>query len=437
MAFPDRSRTNPYRLYLGMRLGMSFLAALAFTTSVVYWVKDAGLNPFQLVVLGTVLEGVYFLLQLPTGLLADLVSRRGCVVVGVLTYAGGLVMQGASPAYLNLLLAQAVLALGAALMSGAQDSWAADELRESEMTPVFLRAARLGLVGTIAGSLLSGVLAMISLNAPLLVSGILMAAGGLALALLMPENHFHPRKSGAGLRRTVLQQAKKDVGEQLRASRQATRMVPGLFLLLGMTLFVGLWSESFDRLSGDFLLQDVTFPHVLGLEPAAWFSLISCVTSVLGFFVAGWAGRRTERLGSGAIVGMLLLFTSVTAVGVMGLSLAETFPVALMFLLLVSAARPIYEPLANGWLVVRVDSSVRATTLSARDMFDSGGQIVGGPLVGAIGSAVSVRAALMSGAAVLVPAIVFLLGLSRKAEPAVARRTPAEEPSLPVESLKE
>jgi DHA3 family tetracycline resistance protein-like MFS transporter len=420
-----------------MRLGMSFLAALAFTTSVVYWVKDAGLNPFQLVVLGTVLEGVYFLLQLPTGLLADLVSRRGCVVAGVLIYAGGLVMQGASPAYLNLLLAQAVLALGAALMSGAQDSWVADEIRESEMTPVFLRAARLGLVGTIAGSLLSGVLAMISLNAPLLISGILMAVGGLALALLMPENHFHPRKNDAGLRRTVLQQARKDVGEQIRASRQATRMVPGLLFLLGMTFFVGLWSESFDRLSGDFLLQDITFPHVLGLEPAAWFSLISCVTSVLGFFVAGWASRRTERLGSGSIVGMLLLFTSVTAVGVVGLSLAEAFPVALMFLLLVSAARPIYEPLANGWLVVRVDSSVRATTLSARDMFDSGGQIVGGPVVGAIGSVVSLRAALMSGAAVLVPAIVFLLGLSRNTESAVARQTPGEEPNVPVESLKE
>jgi hypothetical protein len=120
-----------------------------------------------------------------------------------------------------------------------------------------------------------------------------------------------------------------------------------------------------------------------------------------------------------------------------GLSLVETFPVALMFLLLVSAARPLYEPVANGWLVARVDSSVRATTLSARDMFDSGGQIIGGPMVGAIGSAVSVRAALMSGAALLVPAIVFLVGLSRTTKPAVAGPIPGEELNVPVESLNE
>ena len=39
--------------------------------AVVYWVKGAGLNPLQLLVLGTVLEAVYFVLQIPSGLLAE------------------------------------------------------------------------------------------------------------------------------------------------------------------------------------------------------------------------------------------------------------------------------------------------------------------------------------------------------------------------------
>jgi DHA3 family tetracycline resistance protein-like MFS transporter len=51
-------------------------------------------------------------------------------------------------------------------------------------------------------------------------------------------------------------------------------------------------------------------------------------------------------------------------------------------------------------------------------MFDSGGQIVGGPVIGAVGSAFSIRAALLTGAAVLVPAILFLIGMERKAKAA-------------------
>jgi MFS transporter, DHA3 family, tetracycline resistance protein len=426
VAVLDRSRVNPYGLYLCQSTGMSFLTAVAFTTAVVYWVKGAGLSPFQLLVLGTVLEAAYFVLQIPTGLLADMTSRRNCVVLGVLVYAGGLLLQGAFTAFASLLLAQAVLALGAALMSGAVETWAAEEIQESQMTSVYLRATRLSFLGVIAGSLLSGVIALISLSAPMLFSGALMAAGGLALALLMPETRSRRRKRGAPSDvKAVLEKAREDVGAQIRASRQAARLIPGVMLLFGATFFIGLWSESFDRLSGAYLLRDFTFPYVLGLQPAMWFSLIGCVTAVLGIGVTAWAERRTRRLGPDAIVGMLVLFTVGTAAGIVALSLSSTFLTAVVFLLLISVVRPLYAPVVAGWLVVRVDPGVRATALSAQGMFDSGGQILGGPLVGAVGSIVSIRAALLAGAAALGPASLLLLGLARKPGAAPAEAAPA------------
>lgn len=124
---------------------------------------------------------------------------------------------------------------------------------------------------------------------------------------------------------------------------------------------------------------------------------------------------------------MLVGFTAVSLVGVIGYSLSGTFWIAIGFLLLLSAARPLYEPLVNGWLVVRVEPKVRATALSARDMFDSGGQLVGGPVIDAVGSAFSIRAALLTGAAVLVPAVLFLFGMERKAKTA-DRGEPRNEP---------
>jgi DHA3 family tetracycline resistance protein-like MFS transporter len=411
----DRSRVNPYGLFLAYSAGMALLTTVAFTTSVVYWVQSAHLNPFQLLVLGTVLEAVYFVLQIPTGLLADLTSRRACVVAGVLVYAAALLLQGAVPTFAGLVSAQAVLALGAALMSGAVETWASAEIQEAQMGSVYLRATRLGFVATIAGSLLSGVLALIGLNAPMLISGGLMAAGGVALALVMPEQPFRapaasvPIGLGGVLRRTG-----QDLGGQLRATGRATRLVPGVFLLFGATFFIGMWSESYDRLSGAFLLHDLAFPHVGGLQPAMWFGFIGCVTAVLGVVVTGWAERRTERLGQDALVGMLVLFTVVTAGGIVALSLSTAFAEAVVFLLLISVFRPLFGPLFSGWLVVRVAPEVRATTLSAQGMFDSGGQILGGPVVGAIGSLVSIRAAMLAGAAALAPAVLMLAGLTRR-----------------------
>jgi DHA3 family tetracycline resistance protein-like MFS transporter len=426
MPLLERARANPYRLYLAMRVGLSFMVGMAFTTAVVYRVEDGGLDPFQLLMIGTVLEVTYLVFQLPTGFLADLVSRRACVLAGFAVYAGGLVWQGLSAEFWVHLAAQVLLALGAALWSGALESWVADETRKAEMTPVYLRATQLSFIGGIAGSLLSGALASVALNLPMLVGGVFMALGTAALALVMPERHFQ-RPAGDGKVKTVLHQARIEVGEQVRASRRAARLVPGLMLLLGMTFAFGLWSESYDRLSGAFLLEDIGFPDTFGLEPAMWFALISCVVALAGIGLTEWAGRRTARLGSGGIIGMLVGFSVVSLVGVIGFSLANGFWVAIGFLLLLSTARPLYEPLVNGWLVVRVEPKVRATALSARDMFDSGGQITGGPVIGAVGSAVSIRAALLTGTAVLVPAILFLIGMERKAK-TTDRDEPQDDP---------
>lgn len=213
----DRARTDPYRLYLAMRVGLSFMVGMAFTTSVVYRIEGGGLDPFQLLMIGTVLEATYLLFQLPTDFLADLVSRRACVVGGFGVYAGGLVWQGLTPEFWVHLAAQVLLALGAALGSGALESWVADETRKAEMTPVYLRATQLGFIGGITGSLLSGVLASVALNLPMLIGGALMALGTVALALTMPERHFQ-RPAEDGRVTTVLRQARTEVGVQVRAS---------------------------------------------------------------------------------------------------------------------------------------------------------------------------------------------------------------------------
>ena len=418
---PLRGRQiSPYRLYLVLECGMSFLLGISYATITVYWVTSGRLNPLQLLLLGTVLELSYFLLQLPTGVLADLVSRRLCILAGLFIVGLALLIEGRSPAFGNLLGAQVVLGLGAALNNGAQEAWIADELAattgDKQMTGTYLRATQLGLLATIAGSLFSGVIALAGLNKPLLVGGALICLLAAAVAVVMPENNFRRPEAEAGVGK-VVRQAGAMLSDQVTSTRHAIVAVPGLVLLFGMTFFAGMWSESFDRLWGAFLLRDISFPRLAGLHPAMWFSLFACAAAVLGLGATELAKRRTERLGPDSVVGALLVLTIAIGAAVVGMATAHAFAVVVAAYLVVSVLRPVLDPLLSGWMVGRIQPSVRATALSAKDMFDSGGQILGGPVVGAIGTLASLRIALLAGAAALGPAAACIAAASRRIRP--------------------
>ena len=328
--------------------------------------------------------------------------------------------------------AQAVLGFGAALNNGAQEAWVAGELAgqlgDDRMTGVYLRATQLGLIATVAGSLLAGALALAGLPVPLLTAGASICLLALGAAVVMPERNFRPAPGGlpanseaatGQVRRDLAvasRQARALLAAQLRATRRAVIAVPGLVLLFGMTVFAGLWSESFDRLWGAFLLRDIAFPH-LGLRPATWFSLFAAAAAVLGLGATEVARRRSERLGPDAAATGLLAVMVAICLAVVAMATASAFAVVVAAYIAVTVLRPVVDPLLSGWMVSRIDPAVRATALSAKDMCDSAGQIAGGPVIGLIGTLVSLRIALLAGAAALGPAAAFVAAARRRIRP--------------------
>ncbi len=148
-----------------------------------------------------------------------------------------------------------------------------------------------------------------------------------------------------------------------------------------------------------------------------WFSLIACAVALLALGSTEVARRRTRRLGPDSIMGGLLVLTLAIVVSVAVMATSHSFAIAVVAYLVVEVLRPVFDPLISGWMVGRIEPSVRATALSAKDMFDSGGQIVGGPVIGAIGTLASIRVALLAGAAALAPAAACLAAASRRIRP--------------------
>jgi MFS family permease len=116
-------------------------------------------------------------------------------------------------------------------------------------------------------------------------------------------------------------------------------------------------------------------------------------------------------------VGALLVLTVVIGLAVIGMATAHAFALVVGGYIVVSVLRPVLDPLVSGWMVGRIEPAVRATALSAWGMFDSAGQIVGGPVIGVIGTLASLRIALLAGAAALGPAAGFVVAASRRIRP--------------------
>jgi MFS transporter, DHA3 family, tetracycline resistance protein len=86
--------------------------------------------------------------------------------------------------------------------------------------------------------------------------------------------------------------------------------------------------------------------------------------------------------------------------------LATGFAVALAAYMLARLARRVTEPLYLTWLNRNIeDSSVRATVTSMVNQTGAVGEVAGGPGVGAVGTVVSLRAALVLAGAALAPAV--------------------------------
>ena len=83
-----RGRKLPaYQVYIIYSFTTALFFTMVFTVNLVYQSEVIQLDPLQLVLVGTVLEAACFMFELPTGIVADLYSRKGSVLIGlVLTY---------------------------------------------------------------------------------------------------------------------------------------------------------------------------------------------------------------------------------------------------------------------------------------------------------------------------------------------------------------
>jgi DHA3 family tetracycline resistance protein-like MFS transporter len=393
---------NPraYRVFLVMGAVQALALAIMFTTGTVYFVNGVGMDPLQLVLVGTALEATAFLFEVPTGVVADVYSRRLSIRLGHLGLGAGFVLIGALPSFAVVLLGQVVTGIGYTFLSGATEAWLADEIGEENTGAALLRSAQLSRLATLAGIALGAALASLRLNLPFLVGGGLLLALGAYLTWRMPETGFTPKPRQD---RTTWQ----TMSGTFRGGARLVRRSRLLLLFFGIAFFWGAASEGFDRLGDAHLLVNFTFPALGGLKPVAWFGILGVAGTLIELAANELFRRRLEAITRipSATARVLLAINGLMIASVIVFALAGDFGLAVGATMLYGVCRSMGGPLFDAWLVQHIDPGVRATVRSMRGQTDAIGQIVGGPGIGWIGSAISLRAAIAAAGLLLSPAL--------------------------------
>ncbi|MGY0066149.1 MFS transporter [Streptomyces sp. QTS137] len=303
--------------------------------------SDTGLTVWQISSLFALWSVTGVLLEVPSGVWADAVSRRLLLWLGPLLTAAGFALWVLLPSYGAFAAGFVLWGAGGALASGALEALVYDELERLEAAGRYARimgrARAAGLVAVMAAMGLAGPVLEWGGHTAVGAAGVLACLLTAATALRFPE-HRHPAAAHQGWTATLragLAEARAD-----RSVRGALLLVPAVGAVWGAL------DEYTPLLVRDTGVADRTVPYLL---------LLIWAGATVGSLLAG----KGERLGTTGLAALLAGAGLALAVG----SLAGT-PAGLILVALAFGGFQAATVLADARLQRRIEDTGRATLTS-------------------------------------------------------------------------
>jgi len=398
-------KVDAYKLYLGLQFFTGLFFSMIFVVTSFYEATVAGLSGAQLVLVGTTVEVVILLFEVPTGIVADVYSRRLSIIIGFFLMGFGFLVEGFFPIFGMILLTQVLWGIGYTFTSGATQAWLSDEIGEENANRAFLRANQFDLAGAFIGMLIAIPLGNIAVNMPLLVGGASVVGIGILLILFMPEHGFKPI-------RPADRSSFQHMGDIFKKGIAAVRSRPVLLSVLGIGFIYGLYSEGWDRLWVKYLVDNFSLPSIFGLNAVAFFGFLRAGGMLLSILVTRQVEKRLDANHAPSIARAMLWITALLSAAIFTFAFSPALAVSILAVTMVNITRNIIGPLYTAWVNQRLDSDTRATVISMSGQVDAIGQITSGP-VAALISLWSIRATITIASLLLTPALPLIARANR------------------------
>lgn len=381
-------------------------SGLIFTSIWVLYYSVMKLSLLEISVISIVITLSNLLLEIPTGILADLYSRRLSVIIGGACIGLSYFVMGWQPLFWVALLCAFIEAIGDTCISGALQAWITDETGPDDVGRVLLRGEQTSIPAHWVGVLLSiGLAAWFNIQASIVVGGLLWFVLTGFLILFMPETNYQPLRTAPGWQ-AQFAATFATFGQGLRLVR-SSRVLFLLFLAqaFGMAFF-----SSFYKFSRGYILQGFSLPVIslplLGvLKENAWFGLLEMLQGLLS--LAGMEVlRRPKNIHQPANLARVLLgFNLLMLLGLLGFLFSGNLPLALAAWLMVTVSQQSSGPLFAAWLNQHIPSNIRSTVLSMNSQAGTLGSMGSSAALGVAGDRWGIRAALGLSAFLLAPVL--------------------------------
>jgi DHA3 family tetracycline resistance protein-like MFS transporter len=381
---------------------------MVFSVDMIYQVEVLQLSPLQLVLVGTTLEVACFIFEIPTGIVADLYSRKLSVIIGLAMMGIGFTLEGLVPSFYAIIAAQVLWGIGYTFISGSTEAWVAGEVTDLKLDHIYLKGSQIGQAGSIAGIVIGTLIGGNLINLPIILSGGLHVLFALFLLRFMPEEHFI---CSASEDKNPL----NNMVHTLKISIRYIRVNPIIILLLAVTFCIGLSSEGYDRLSTAHFLQDTVMPQAFGFKAVTWFGIFNVAGMLLTMAGMQLIVKKLERKDKAGSFPVLVMSILTHMIGLIVFAVTRNFTWMLCAYLMIHVVRRVNEPLLNAWLNNHLEDRARATILSTNGQVDALGQILGGPLIGIIASKMSISIGILCTVLFLLPVTgIYILTRARE-----------------------
>ncbi|MGX8904286.1 MFS transporter [Streptomyces netropsis] len=288
------------RRIIRLNYGFQLLFNLLWWMPVFYaYQKAAGLSDGQIFGIQSIYYVAFCLFEIPTGLIADRIGTRNCLLAGAVVMTAANLAPVVSASYTGFLVHFLAIAAGRSLTSGAASAYLYDGLRAEKCDEHYLRAegtARaLGLVAKVVCWPLVGPLMAVAHPTPYVLSAA-SAAGSLACAIALPRlagaDGGTRRREGGG------SAFLRDAGAALRCVASSRWLA--LVMVQGVAIF------TLSRICQVNLFQPILLDH--GIAEASHGSVMAAMTVAEAVASARpqWLGRRLPPVAWVSVLSLAL-----------------------------------------------------------------------------------------------------------------------------------
>ncbi len=347
-----------------------------FVPILIIFFQDLGLNYTQIFWVMTGGAIFSFLIEIPTGILADLYGKRKTIILSKATIVLAFMAFGFAGGFWTLLIANLLYELGKSFRSGTETAFIYDYLEQDKQAPSYTKVkakqkfyARLSeSIATVVGGFLA---VHLGFNAVFFIAAVPAAINFLQTLTWSKIKEYSGKKDIKHSYNFV-----KDTLQSIRQNKTLLIIIANVLIFTSSFVALSIFIQPYMKLAG---------------LPIEYFGLVYSGFLIIAAFLTRFSSNLEEKFG-GVHVMNTLTALAVVPLFILGFGYLSIIGIGLFFLVLLF--ENLRSPITNTLFHEQIKSVNRATSGSILSLFRTGGQIIILPVMGFIADAYSIFTAI-------------------------------------------